>query len=238
MIVKFIFENVILCYLIYNLYSLLLCCNLVGIVIGGWLMVGSGQVIQVIVLENVFFSLCSGDVVGIVGYNGVGKSIMLCMMVGIYMLLEGCIEWVGCVVIMFEVGVGMDFELFGYENICCMGMMFGLLLKEINVCIFEIEEFIDFGDFLQLVVWIYLVGMVMCLMFVVVICIMFDILLVDEVFDVGDEVFKECVVKCMCEFIKFLQIFCLVLYLLEMIVEYCNWVFVLNYGMLWEILVL
>jgi ABC-2 type transport system ATP-binding protein/lipopolysaccharide transport system ATP-binding protein len=62
-----------------------------------------------------------------------------------------------------------------------------------------------------------------------------DILLVDEVFDVGDEAFKERAAKRMREFIKSSQIFCLASHSPETIAEYCNRVFVLNHGTLREI---
>lgn len=235
MTAKLTFENVTLRYPIYNSHSLSLRRNLVGIATGGRLMAGSGQVTQVTALEKVSFSLRSGDAVGIVGHNGAGKSTMLRTMAGIYTPLEGRIERVGRVATMFEVGAGMDPELSGYENIRRMGMMLGLPLKEINARIPEIEEFTDLGDFLQLAVRTYSAGMAMRLMFAVATCTTPDILLVDEVFDVGDEAFKERAAKRMREFIKSSQIFCLASHSPETIAEYCNRVFVLNHGTLREI---
>ena len=235
MTAKLNFENVTLRYPIYNSHSLSLRRKMMGIATGGRLQAGTGQITQVTALDNVSFSLKQGDAIGIVGHNGAGKSTLLRTMAGIYTPLEGRIERVGRVATMLEVGACMDPELSGYENIRRMGLMLGLTLKEINARIPEIEEFTDLGDFLQLAVRTYSAGMAMRLMFAVATCTTPDILLVDEVFDVGDEAFKERASARMHNFIKSSQIFCLASHSMDTIAEYCNRVFVLSHGTLREI---
>lgn len=235
MTAKLAFHDVTLRYPIYNNHSLSLRRNLVGIATGGKLLANSGHVTQVTALDKVSFTLKQGDAIGIVGHNGAGKSSLLRTMAGIYTPLEGRIERVGRVATMFEVGAGMDPELSGYENIMRMGMMLGLSRQEIQARIPEIEEFTDLGDFLQLAVRTYSAGMTMRLMFAVATCTKPEILLVDEVFDVGDEAFKERAAMRMREFIKSSQIFCLASHSPDAIAEYCNRVFVLNHGTLREI---
>lgn len=229
------FTDVTLRYPLYNSHNLSLRRNLVGIATGGKLSAGAGEITQVTALEKVSFNIRSGDSVGLIGHNGAGKSTLLRTMAGIYLPLEGNIDRVGSVATMFEIGAGMDPELSGFENAQRMGMMLGMSRSEILAKLPEIEEFTELGDFLQLPVRTYSAGMSMRLMFAVATSTRPDILLVDEVFDVGDDAFKERAAIRMREFISSSQIFILASHNVSRIREYCNRVFMLNHGSVTEI---
>lgn len=229
------FTDVTLRYPLYNSHNLSLRRNLVEIATGGKLSSGIDEITQITALDKASFSINSGDSVGLVGHNGAGKSTLLRIMAGIYTPLEGRIEREGSVATMFEIGAGMDPELSGYENAQRMGMMLGMTRAEIVSKLPEIEEFTELGDFLQLPVRTYSAGMSMRLMFAVATSTQPDILLVDEVFDVGDEAFKERAAQRMKGFIRSSQIFVLASHNLERIKEYCNRVFILSHGSLKEI---
>ena len=229
------FHEVTLRYPLYNSHNFSLRRNLVGIATGGKLSSGADEVPQVTALDRVSFQIRSGDSVGLMGHNGAGKSSLLRTMAGIYTPLEGRIERAGSVATMLEVGAGMDPELSGFENAQRMGMMLGMSRSEIVAKLPEIEEFTELGDFMQLPVRTYSAGMSMRLMFAVATSTQPDILLVDEVFEVGDAAFKERAAQRMSEFIRSSQIFVFASHSVDRIKQYCNRVFMLNHGSVTEV---
>src|SRR5262249_37863767 len=68
-------------------------------------------------LRNITISLRHGDRVGLIGHNGAGKSTLLRLLSGIYEPTRGVSRIVGKVAPVFDLGVGMDPEISGYENI-------------------------------------------------------------------------------------------------------------------------
>lgn len=228
------FCNVTLRYPLYNSRNLSLRHNLINIGTGGKLRAGVGQITQVTALENISFKLEKGDKVGLVGHNGAGKSTLLRTMAGIYTPLEGRILRQGRIATLLEVGAGMDPELSGYDNIYRMALMLGMTQLEIESQIPDIESFSGLGDFLQLPVRTYSAGMNMRLVFGVATAKSPDILLIDEVFGVGDEEFKDKAAQRMEDFIRGSQIFVLATHSHDLIRAHCNRVFELSHGSLIE----
>lgn len=90
---------------------------------------------------------------------------------------------------LFEVGIGFYFELMGCENVFLNGGILGMGCKDIWDCFDEIVDFVGVEWFFEFFVKWYLSGMWMWFVFVVVVYFDFEILIVDEVFVVGDLLF-------------------------------------------------
>jgi ABC-type polysaccharide/polyol phosphate transport system ATPase subunit len=179
-------KNVTVQYPIYNSRSFSLRNQILRVSTGGRIERDAGQVSVVTALKEVSFELRDGDAVALMGHNGAGKSTMLRTLAGVYTPISGSIEREGRTSTMLELGAGIDGELSGYENITRMGVLLGMSLKEIEAHVADIEAFCQLGDFLRLPVRTYSSGMSTRLMFAVATTVQPDILLVDEIFGMGD----------------------------------------------------
>ena len=145
-------------------------------------------------LKGISFSIGQGEVVGIIGRNGSGKSTVLKVIAGIYEPTSGQVETVGKIAAMIELGTGFHHELTGRENIAINGMLLGFSKREMRELEPQIIAFAELGDFIDSPVKQYSSGMYMRLAFAVATEVRPDILLVDEILAVGDSPFQE---KCM-----------------------------------------
>jgi lipopolysaccharide transport system ATP-binding protein len=132
-----------------------------------------------------------GDVVGLVGKNGSGKSTVLRLIAGIYLPTSGKVETFGRVAAVMQLGGGFSPELTGAENIVLFGAMMGLSREQMDQHRQAIEDFAEIGDFMDTPIKYYSSGMVSRLAFAVTVCVESDILLIDEVLAVGDHAFQE-----------------------------------------------
>lgn len=147
-------------------------------------------------LKDVSFEVKKGEVVGIIGRNGAGKSTMLKILARITEPTSGRITMHGRVASMLEVGTGFNPELTGRENIYLNGAIIGMQKKEIEAKFKDIVEFSGVDKFLDTPVKHYSSGMYVRLAFAVAAHLDADILLVDEVLAVGDAEFqKKCLGK-------------------------------------------
>jgi lipopolysaccharide transport system ATP-binding protein len=145
-------------------------------------------------LRDIGFEVDEGEVVGLVGRNGAGKSTVLKLISRISDLTEGRIDVHGRVGSLLEVGTGFHPELTGRENIYLNGSILGMRRSEIDVAFDEIVEFSGVEQFLDTPVKRYSSGMSVRLAFSVAAHLRTEILLVDEVLSVGDKAFRE---KCL-----------------------------------------
>ncbi|QOV91411.1 ABC transporter ATP-binding protein [Humisphaera borealis] len=147
-------------------------------------------------LRDVSLKVEQGEILGIVGLNGAGKSTLLKVLSRITQPTTGCIEMVGRVGSLLEVGTGFHPELSGRENIFLNGAVLGMSQREIVRKFDEIVAFSEVERFIDTPVKRYSSGMYMRLAFGVAAHLEPEILVVDEVLAVGDVGFqKKCLRK-------------------------------------------
>jgi len=159
--------------------------------VGGKLNSGTERALSVEALNNIELHLKDGDRVGLVGHNGSGKSTLLRLLAGIHEPTSGSIHINGRVAPVFDLGVGMDPELSGYENIIIRGLFLGQTRREMNRKIDQIAEFSELGDYLSMPLRTYSTGMRIRLALGVVTSIDPDILLLDEGIGAVDAAFMD-----------------------------------------------
>lgn len=145
-------------------------------------------------LKDVSYVINQGDVIGVIGRNGAGKSTMLKILSRITEPTSGLIRLTGRVASLLEVGTGFHPELTGRENIFLNGAILGMTKVEIKRKFDEIVAFAEVETFLDTPVKRYSSGMYVRLAFAVAAHLEPEILLVDEVLAVGDAAFQR---KCL-----------------------------------------
>lgn len=153
-------------------------------------------------LKNVSFSISDGQVVGIIGRNGSGKSTTLKIIAGVYTPTSGEVTVSGKVAALIELGAGFHPDLTGRENILVNGLLLGLTKREIRACEQRVLDFAELGEFIDSPIKQYSSGMLMRLGFAIATEVDPDILLMDEILAVGDAAFQE---KCLARIDDFRQ---------------------------------
>ncbi|MCK1737105.1 ABC transporter ATP-binding protein [Bradyrhizobium sp. 138] len=156
---------------------------------GGQLASDANQRITVEALRDVSLSFSRGDRVALVGRNGAGKTTLLRVMAGIYEPVSGEVVTCGRISPMFDISLGIDGDISGYDNIRLRGLILGLSAKEIDERLVEIAAFTELGDYLDIPVRTYSSGMMSRLTFAVATCFAPEILLMDEWIVAGDASF-------------------------------------------------
>ena len=142
-------------------------------------------------LKDINLKVKRGESVGIIGRNGAGKTTLLRVIAGIYKPTSGKVTVKGRIMPIIELGAGFDMELTGRENIFLNGLLLGMTRKEIEERYDEIGEFSGLGEFINSPMRTYSSGMKLRLGFSIATAIDPDIILIDEVFAVGDREFRE-----------------------------------------------
>lgn len=183
-------------------------------------------------LNKITLQLKHGDRVGLIGHNGAGKSTFLRVLAKIYEPSAGTIQIEGKVCSLLNVMLGINPESTGYENILVRGLLLGLTRKEIRNKMDDIAQFTELGDYLFTPVRSYSAGMQLRLAFAVATCIQPDILLMDELIEVGDSAFLKKAQTRLSEFIGQSSILVLATHSNETIRKFCNKVILLEKGQL------
>ncbi len=144
-----------------------------------------------VALDNVSFNIEKGDVFGIVGLNGSGKSTILKVISGILTPTKGSVRTVGTIAPLIELGAGFDMELTARENIYLNGSVLGYSKKFMDEKFDEIVDFSEMREFLDAPMKNYSSGMVARIGFAIATITKPDILIVDEILAVGDFHFQE-----------------------------------------------
>ena len=150
---------------------------------------GSGKIFKAV--KGISFEVPKGEILGICGKNGSGKSTTLRAISGIFSADKGKIDLHGNSISLLSIGVGFQKQLTGYENIFLSGMLLGYTEEQIQSKVDEIIEFSELGDFINKPVRSYSSGMYSKLAFSITAILETDIMLIDEVLSVGDIHFKE-----------------------------------------------
>lgn len=142
-------------------------------------------------LNDVSFQVKKGEIVGLVGFNGAGKSTMLKILAGVLTPTKGSVKVIGTVAPLIEVGAGFDPELTARENIYLNGAILGHSKEFMDSKFNEIIDFAELKDFVDVPVKNFSSGMYARLGFAIATMVKPDILIVDEVLSVGDYKFQE-----------------------------------------------
>lgn len=142
-------------------------------------------------LKNISFEVERGDSVGLVGFNGSGKSTMLKVIAGVLKPTTGQVLVSGNVAPLIELGAGFDFDLTARENIYLNGAILGHSRKVMDKHYEDIVEFSELHEFMDVPIKNYSSGMIARLAFAIATIGIPDILIVDEVLSVGDYKFQE-----------------------------------------------
>lgn len=142
-------------------------------------------------VKGVSFDIPEGQILGIIGKNGSGKSTMLKALAGIFSPDKGTIDLKGHSVSLLSIGVGFQKEVTGRENILLSGMLLGFSEEEIRAKMPDIIAFADLGKFIDMPVKTYSSGMHSKLAFSITAILETEIMLIDEVLSVGDRKFKK-----------------------------------------------
>ena len=141
-------------------------------------------------LDDITFTVRRGDVFGLVGTNGSGKSTMLKIVAGVLEPSSGSCTVKGTIAPLIELGAGFDMELTARENIYLNGALLGYSRKFIDQHFDEIVDFAELWDFLDMPLKNYSSGMVARIAFSIATATRPDLLIVDETLSVGDFLFQ------------------------------------------------
>jgi ABC-2 type transport system ATP-binding protein len=143
------------------------------------------------VLDNISFELREGETLGIMGRNGCGKSTLLKVLCGIYTADSGVVRVNAGLTPILELGVGWNPELDAIDNIFLIGSVMGLSLRAVESRLDEILAFAEVERFARLKLKHYSSGMAERLAYAVAFEAVREVLILDEIFAVGDAGFKQ-----------------------------------------------
>ena len=181
-------------------------------------------------LNDVSFNVNKGEILGIIGKNGSGKSTILKIITSVLTPTSGECIVKGKIAALLELGAGFNMEYTGIENIYLNGQMIGFSKDEMDKKLQDIIDFADIGEHIYQPVKTYSSGMFARLAFSVAISVDPDILIVDEALSVGDVFFQN---KCYRRFEEFRERGKTILFVTQdmgSVIRYCNRCVLLNAG--------
>ncbi len=142
-------------------------------------------------LKDISLDIKKGEVFGLVGFNGAGKSTMLKAVAGVLKPTKGSIYVEGSIAPLIELGAGFDPELTARENVFMNGAVLGYSMTYMQKCYQEIMDFSELREFEDVPVKNFSSGMYARLGFAIATTVKPDILIIDEILAVGDYRFQE-----------------------------------------------
>ena len=183
---------------------------------------------EIQILNDISFNVKQGELLGILGKNGTGKSTLLKTIAGIYKADSGNIIINGKLTPLLQLGTGFNLELTARENAILYGMLLGIPKKIMLEKLDDIIEFAELENFADIKIKNFSTGMLARLAFSTTIQINPDIYLLDEIIAVGDAGFQK---KCFDVFLSLLKknkSIILVSHDLNIIQTYCDRVMIMN----------
>ncbi len=145
-------------------------------------------------LSRISLRVYEGDILGIIGRNGSGKSSLSMVCTSVYRPDSGTVSTRGTVQLL-TLGLGFQNQLTGRDNVFINGSLLGFSSRQLKKRMDDIKEFADIGDFFDEPVKTYSSGMRSRLAFAIATAIRPDILILDEIMSTGDKEFREKAIK-------------------------------------------
>lgn len=184
------FDHVGIDFTIYQTSARLLKKTILQTAVGGFIRTSEqSKHVSVRALQDINLEIGSGERVALLGHNGAGKTTLLRAIAGVYAPTAGRVNVSGRYMPLFDLGLGLDEDATGYENILLRGLLIGLKRTDIENKIDDIAAFSGLGDFLDLPIRTYSSGMMLRLLFSIATSIEAEILLMDEWLGAGDQDF-------------------------------------------------
>ena len=206
----------------------------VGGAIGGQITLRARGLPTVTALADVSLSLAAGDRLALVGATGAGKSTLLRTAAGIYTPQRGRVLRTGRVTPLLSVGMGLDLDATGLENIELLALSLDIPPTRIRRHIEEIVAWTELGAFIGATLRSYSSGMITRLAFAVSTCEPPDILLLDEWLGIGDQQFQQRAYERMAGFVGGSAIMVLASHSPQLLQMWCNRAIRLDHGRIVE----
>lgn len=181
-----------------------------------------GHALGVTALQEITFSIESGDRLALVGRNGSGKTSLLQVLAGILPPDHGQVVIEGKATNLININLGMQAEATGHRNITLRGLAAGRTREEIEHRRQSIADFSELGEFLNMPLFTYSAGMRMRLNFAIATAFEPDILILDEWLSAGDADFKRRASQRMREFVEKAGVLVLASHSTTLLAENCN----------------
>ena len=181
-------------------------------------------------LQGMNLEVHKGEVLGVIGRNGSGKSTMLRVMAGIYRPDEGTVLVRGQTSLLAGVSVGLNQNLTGRENVHLYGSILGHTKEVMDSMMEDILSFSEIGEFFEQPLRIYSSGMKARLGIAIASAIEPEILLIDEVLGVGDPQFREKSKKRILDLVRNTGTVVLVSHSFSLMTEICDRVVLVHEG--------
>lgn len=183
-------------------------------------------------LRDVNLQVARGESIGLVGRNGSGKSTLLKLIAGIHRPTSGrlLVRRNARIGTMIELGVGFNVELSGCDNVYLNASVYGLTRREVDAIYDEVVDYAELRQFIDEPIKNYSSGMIVRLAFAVAAHLDPDVLLLDEIFAVGDASFQDKCRKTMQAFRSRGGTILFVSHAVRSVREMCNRVCVLERG--------
>lgn len=156
-----------------------------------WVLTRKGVDREKVILDNISFSIDKGETVGLIGKNGAGKSTLMKIIAGITYATSGEVDVKGRVGSLINLSAGFNPDYTGRQNIYYKASLLGMKKEEVDAIINDIIDFVELGEYFDMPLRTYSSGMSARLGFALAVFSDPEILIIDEVFAVGDKNFQK-----------------------------------------------
>lgn len=184
------------------------------------------------ILKDISFNVKKGEVLGIIGKNGVGKTTLLRIISGVYSPDKGKVIVNGSLIPFLGLGVGFMGELTAKSNVIQYGLLLGFSKKEISEKVDDVIKYAELEKFADIKLKNFSSGMYSRLAFATAVQVDPDILIIDEAIQVGDIGFQKKSYETIMDFKKRGKSIIIVSHDMTPIKEKCDSVIFLNNGII------